>query len=128
MKVAYSPDFERFLPDRYVQGTCPHCAYLDARGDQCDNCGRILDTVDLIDPKYRHEGARYEVEVRDTEHLFYRLSAFQDRLLEWVQAQGHWRPNVRNFTRGYLSEGPAGPGHQPRHRLGNPAADRGLRR
>ena len=105
MKVAYSPDFERFLPDRYVQGTCPHCAYLDARGDQCDNCGRLLDPVDLLDPKYRHEGARYEVEVRDTEHLFYRLSAFQDRLLEWVQAQNHWRPNVRNFTRGYLSEG-----------------------
>ena len=105
MKVAYSSDFQRFLPDRYVQGTCPHCAYPDARGDQCDNCGRILDPIDLIDPAYRHEGERYAVEIRDTRHLFYRLSAFQDQLLDWVRKQDHWRPNVRNFTRGYLQEG-----------------------
>jgi methionyl-tRNA synthetase len=105
MKVAFSPDFQRFLPDRYVQGTCPHCANPDARGDQCDNCGRILDPVDLIDPTYREGDKRYPVEIRDTTHLFYRLSAFQDELLEWVKKQEHWRPNVKNFTRGYLEEG-----------------------
>jgi methionyl-tRNA synthetase len=105
MKVAYSVDFQRFLPDRYVQGTCPHCAHSDARGDQCDNCGRILDPIDLIDPVYRHEGANYPVEIRDTRHLFYKLSAFQDQLLEWVRKQDHWRPSVKHFTRRFLEEG-----------------------
>ena len=105
MKVAYSPDFQRYLPDRYVQGTCPHCQNPDARGDQCDNCGRILDPIDLVDPAYREGGKHYAVEIKDTEHLFYKLSAFEDQLLEWVQKQDHWRPNVKNFTRGYLREG-----------------------
>jgi methionyl-tRNA synthetase len=105
MKVTYSPDFQRFLPDRYVQGTCPHCKNTDARGDQCDNCGRILDPIDLVDPAYRHQGKYYPVEIRDTEHLFYKLSAFNDQLLEWVKTKDYWRPNVKNFTRGYLTEG-----------------------
>jgi methionyl-tRNA synthetase len=105
MKVTYSPDFQRFLPDRYVQGTCPFCQNPDARGDQCDNCGHILDPIDLIEPTYRTEGQRYPVEIRDAEHLFYKLSAFEKPLLEWVQKQDHWRPNVKNFTRGFLTEG-----------------------
>jgi methionyl-tRNA synthetase len=105
MKVTYSEDFQRFLPDRYVQGTCPHCAYPDARGDQCDNCGHLLDPIDLIDPTYRDGSERYPVEIRDTDHLFYRLSKFQEELLAWVSKQDHWRPNVKNFTRGYLTEG-----------------------
>jgi methionyl-tRNA synthetase len=105
MKVAYSPDFQRFLPDRYIQGTCPRCGFPDARGDQCDKCGRILDPVELIEPTYRRGNERYVVEIQDTEHLFFRLSAFQDRLLEWVTPQDHWRANVRNFTRGYLQDG-----------------------
>jgi len=105
MLVSYSPDFDRYLPDRYVEGTCPHCAYDRARGDQCDNCGRTLDPVDLIAPTYTRDGERYSVEVRETEHLFFRLSAFQDQLTEWVSARESWRPNVRNFTLGYLREG-----------------------
>ena len=105
MKVTYSPDFQRFLPDRYVQGTCPFCQNPDARGDQCDNCGHILDPIDLIEPTYRTEGQRYAVEIRDAEHLFYKLSAFEKPLLEWVQKQDHWRANVKNFTRGFLTEG-----------------------
>ncbi|MEX2598854.1 MAG: methionine--tRNA ligase [Dehalococcoidia bacterium] len=105
MKVAYSPDFNRFLPDRLIQGTCPHCAFADARGDQCDNCGRILDPVELVEPAYRRGSERYPVEIRDTEHLFFRLSAFQEQLLKWVTPQEHWRANVRNFTRGYLQDG-----------------------
>ena len=105
MKVAYSPDFRRFLPDRYVEGTCPHCAFPNARGDQCDICGRTLDPVELIDPGYRVGGKTYPVEVRDAQHLFFKLSAFQERLLEWVRPQEHWRLNVRNFTLSYLQEG-----------------------
>ena len=105
MKVAYSPQFQRFLPDRYVQGTCPNCSYPDARGDQCDNCGRILDPVDLINPGYRREGQVYPIEVRDTEQLFLKLSGFQDRLLDWMGDKEYWRPNVRNFTRSFVQEG-----------------------
>ena len=105
MKVAYSPDFQRFLPDRYVRGTCPSCGFEDARGDQCDNCGSILDPVDLGNPVYILDGERHAVEIRDTEHLFLKLSAFRDQLAEWVEAQPHWRSNVRNFTLGFLREG-----------------------
>ncbi len=105
MKVAYSPDHDRFLPDRYVRGVCPYCGFEDARGDQCDNCGAILDPVDLGNPAYYVDGERYPVEIRDTEHQFLRLSAFRDQLAEWVEEQRHWRPNVRNFTLGFLREG-----------------------
>ena len=105
MKVAYSPDFERFLPDRYVQGTCPRCGHPDARGDQCDNCGITLDPVDLIGPVHVRSGVRYPVEVRDAEHLFFRLSAFTEALSDWIEPKDHWRANVRNFTRGILREG-----------------------
>jgi methionyl-tRNA synthetase len=105
MKVAYSPDFGRYLPDRYVEGTCPHCGNAAARGDQCDNCGRTLDPVDLGGPVYRNGDRSYPVEIRDADHLFFKLSAFQEQLLEWVEGQEHWRRNVRNFTRGFLNEG-----------------------
>ena len=105
MKVAYSPDFDRFLPDRYVRGVCPKCQFEDARGDQCDNCGSILDPVDLGKPAYNVDGERYPVEIRDTEHQFLRLSAFGDQLAAWVEEQRHWRLNVRNFTLGFLREG-----------------------
>ena len=105
MKVAYSPDFDRFLPDRYVRGTCPVCGHEDARGDQCENCGSILDSVDLGDPVYVRDGERYPIEVRDTKHLFLKLSAFEAPLREWVETKTHWRPNVRNFTLGFLKKG-----------------------
>ncbi len=105
MKVAYSPNFNRFLPDRYVRGTCPVCAFDDARGDQCDNCGAILDPIDLGNPVCVVDGERYPVEVRDAEHMFLKLSAFREQLAAWIQQQTHWRPNVRNFTLGILRDG-----------------------
>jgi len=105
MKVAYSPSFDRFLPDRYVRGTCPHCEFIDARGDQCDNCGAILDPIDLHDIAYVLDGVRHQVEIRDSNHIFLKLSAFQDQLLSWIEPKEYWRPNVRNFSKGILSEG-----------------------
>ena len=107
MLVAYSPDFDRFLPDRYVNGECPHCAFDRARGDQCDNCGRILDPIELKAPFYQRDGVRHPVEIRDTEHLFFKLSAFEERMREWLSQpdKESWRPNVRNFTLGYLQQG-----------------------
>ena len=93
----------RFLPDRYVEGKCPNCGFDGARGDQCDNCGRPMDPTELTDLRCRLHGDKPEF--RETEHFFLKLSAFEKRLAEWVQAQSHWRPNVRNFTASYLSEG-----------------------
>ena len=101
--LLYSEADRRFLPDRYVEGTCPFCDYEKARGDQCDTCGRPMDPLELKDPRSRLSGATPEV--RESEHYFLRLSALQDSLLEWVQRQTHWRPNVLNFTQGYIKEG-----------------------
>ncbi len=99
----YDPEADRFLPDRYVQGTCPHCGYPEARGDQCDNCGRTLDPVDLIDPVSKISGAR-PVE-RDTEHYFLLLSKLEDRLREWLETRTGWRRHVRNWALGMVNEG-----------------------
>ena len=93
----------RFLADRYVEGTCPHCTFEGARGDQCDNCGRTLDPKDLLRMSCQICGS--EPEFRETEHFFLKLSAFENQLLEWVREQEHWRPNVRNFTIGFLEGG-----------------------
>ncbi len=99
----YDPQAQRFLPDRYVEGTCPHCGYENARGDQCDNCGRTLDPDQLINPRSKLTGATPEM--RDTEHYFFKLSAFQEPLLEWLRARVGWRKHVVNFSVGFVEEG-----------------------
>jgi methionyl-tRNA synthetase len=99
----YCPHCQRFLPDRYIEGTCPYCHFSGARGDQCDGCGKPLNPVELINPYCRLCAATPQF--KDSEHLFFRLSDFRDRLLSWVRQQSHWRPNVLNFTTRYLEEG-----------------------
>ncbi len=103
MALPYCPNCRRFLPDRYVEGTCPYCHWPEARGDQCDECGKPLNPVDLID--LRCGICRGSPEIRDSEHFFLRLSAFSAQLESWVKEQSHWRQNVRNFTLRYLTEG-----------------------
>jgi methionyl-tRNA synthetase len=99
---AFSATTGHTLPDRYIEGTCPHCGYPQARGDQCDNCGRQLDPIDLIEPRSRIDG---EPPVfRKTKHLFLDLPAFAERLHGWIESQTHWRPNVRNFSLRLLEE------------------------
>jgi methionyl-tRNA synthetase len=93
---AISPATGRTLPDRYIEGTCPICGYPEARGDQCDNCGNQLDPVDLIDPRSVVDGSTPEF--RETTNLFLDLPMFRERLVEWIETQTHWRPNVRNFA------------------------------
>jgi len=93
----------RFLPDRYVLGTCPHCGYAGARGDQCDECGKPLNASELLLVRCSLCGS--QPEFRETEHLFLRLSAYERRLADWVAHQNHWRPNVLNFTSRYLADG-----------------------
>ncbi len=103
MLLAYCPACDRFLPDRYVEGVCPHCGSDRARGDQCDRCGRTLDSKDLLEPRCALCGTAPEF--RQSEHFFLKLSAFQEQLLDWVRQQSHWRPNVLNFTQRYLEDG-----------------------
>ena len=99
----YDPQAERFLPDRYVEGTCPHCGYENARGDQCDNCGRTLDPDQLLNPRSRITGATPEM--RDTEHFFFKLSVFQEPLLEWLRGRSGWRKHVLNSSISFIEEG-----------------------
>ena len=99
----FCPRCRRFLPDRYIEGTCPYCQASGARGDQCDACGKPINPVELIDPQCRLCGTAPQF--KDSEHFFLRLSAFEDRLLAWVKQQTHWRKNVFNFTMRYLEEG-----------------------
>ena len=99
----FDEEEERFLPDRYVEGTCPHCGYAHARGDQCDNCGRTLDPIDLIDPKSKMSGSTPIL--RETEHYYWKLSEFQEPLLEWLRSREGWRPHVINFSIGMVEDG-----------------------
>jgi methionyl-tRNA synthetase len=99
---AFSATTGNTLPDRYIEGTCPICGYESARGDQCDNCGNLLDPADLIDPRSTVDG---EPPVfKETKHLFLDLPQFKERLRDWITAQTHWRPNVRNFSLRYVDE------------------------
>ncbi|GBD10596.1 Methionine--tRNA ligase [bacterium HR23] len=100
----YCPTDRRFLPDRYVEGTCPSCGYERARGDQCERCGKPLNPQDLIGMRCRLCGE--PPQIRETRHYFLRLSAFQDYLLAWVRTKEQvWRPNVYNFTLRFLEGG-----------------------
>jgi len=99
----FCPQCQRFLPDRYIEGTCPYCHATGARGDQCDECGKPMNTAELIDPHCRICGATPIF--KDSEHFFLKLSDFQGKLSNWVNMQGQWRPNVYGLTQRYLKEG-----------------------
>jgi len=101
--LPYCPTDERYLPDRYVNGTCPHCGFTQARGDQCDNCSRPLDPVNLIDPLCSLDGT--SPDFREREHHFLKLSAFGDQLSKWYEDKSYWRQNVRNFTTNFVEQG-----------------------
>jgi methionyl-tRNA synthetase len=104
-KQVYSVDDGRFLPDRYVEGTCPTCGFEKARGDQCDNCGRLLDPVDLIDPYSAVSGSR-NIEIRDTNHLYLLQGQMQDRIREWVKSKGaQWPSLAVSIANKWLDEG-----------------------
>ncbi|MCZ7540396.1 MAG: methionine--tRNA ligase [Anaerolineae bacterium] len=104
-RLLYSETERRFLPDRYVEGTCPICGYADARGDQCDNCGSLLDAVDLINPRSKTDGSTPVI--RETEHYFLNLPAFIDELRAYLndplKAQT-WRPNVLRVSQNKVED------------------------
>ncbi|MCK5577180.1 MAG: methionine--tRNA ligase, partial [Dehalococcoidales bacterium] len=94
---------QRYLPDRYIEGVCPYCGYSGARGDQCDQCGQPLTPAELVEP--RCGLCQASPDFKDSEHFFFKLSAFEGQLLEWIKQQNHWRNNVLNFTKSYLVAG-----------------------
>lgn len=100
----YDIDGKMFLPDRYVEGRCPHCNAEEARGDQCDNCGKTYDAIELKDPVSKITGSK-NLEIRETEHFYIDLGKLNDPLLEWISKdKDHWRKHVLNFTRGELGQ------------------------
>lgn len=103
MTMPYCSSCDKYLPDRYVEGTCPHCAYEGARGDQCDECGKLLEPEQLKDPKCKRCAATPKPVIRN--HLFFRLSSFEDKLKDYVKDKDYWRTHVINFTRTWLKNG-----------------------
>ncbi|MGW4563327.1 methionine--tRNA ligase [Streptomyces sp. NPDC004561] len=105
IRQVYSPADGRFLPDRYVEGTCPHCGYDKARGDQCENCTRVLDPTDLINPRSAISGST-DLEVRETKHLFLLQSKLQHEVEAWVSRhEDDWPQLASSIARKWLTEG-----------------------
>jgi methionyl-tRNA synthetase len=104
VQQVYSPSEDRFLPDRYVTGTCPHCGYERARGDQCERCGRLLDPTQLIDPRSTVTGAT-DLEVRETRSVFLLQSRLAGDVRAWIEAQDHWPLLPRSIALKWLDEG-----------------------
>lgn len=108
----YSPLLGRYLPDRFVEGICPHCSAKDARGDQCDTCGTLLDPLDLIQPRINKKilsnaqsvsESDMRLEKRASEHYYFKLSAMKDQLKAWVDSTSDgWRNNARTFAQSFL--------------------------
>ncbi len=100
---AYDATEKKFLPDRYVEGTCPFCSYNEARGDQCDKCSKTLDPEELINPVSKISGK--PAEFKETEHFFLKLSLLQDELTKYLDSRNDWRPHVINWAKSFVREG-----------------------
>ena len=105
MKQIYSVDDKMFLADRYITGTCPHCGYEKARGDQCENCTKVLEPTDLINPRSTVSGST-NLEVRETKHLFLNLPQIEGKLTEWLKTKEAFWPDVAySIAKKWLKEG-----------------------
>lgn len=103
-KQIYSKADGRFLPDRYIEGTCPNCGYEKARGDQCEHCTKQLDPTDLINPHSAISGST-DLEVRETKHLYLRQSALKDKLDAWIDSKTDWPILTTSIAKKWLHEG-----------------------
>jgi len=103
VELPYCKKCERFLPDRFVEGKCPHCGYEEARGDQCDGCGRLLEPTALVKPRCTICGT--EPEIRTVKHWYFDLAAFTDQLLAYIEENEKLPDNARNFSLNLLKEG-----------------------
>ncbi|MEL6806963.1 MAG: methionine--tRNA ligase [Pseudomonadota bacterium] len=103
-KQVYSNTDGRYLPDRYIEGTCPNCGYDKARGDQCENCTKQLEPTDLIDPRSAISGST-DLEVRETKHLYLRQSALKDDLDAWIDSKSDWPLLTTSIAKKWLHDG-----------------------
>ena len=103
VKQLYCGTCGRFLPDRYIEGECPHCHSGNARGDQCESCGRWLEPEQIIHPRCKICSS--PPEMRTTRHWYFKLSQFQEKLASWQESKPAWRSNVREFCAGWFKEG-----------------------
>ncbi|CAG8437167.1 10663_t:CDS:2 [Ambispora gerdemannii] len=106
MTQLYCEQHERFLADRFVEGTCPKCGYLDARGDQCDSCGQLLNAIELVNPRCKLDGSTPIT--KESKHMFLDLSNLQEATETWVQkasVEGKWTANGISITQSWLKEG-----------------------
>ena len=103
-KQVYSNADGRFLPDRYIEGTCPNCGYDKARGDQCENCTKQLDPTDLLEPRSAISGSK-DLEVRETKHLFLRQSTMRDQLDAWINSKTDWPILTTSIAKKWLHDG-----------------------
>ncbi|MBJ3762127.1 methionine--tRNA ligase [Maribius pontilimi] len=94
----------RFLPDRYIEGTCPNCGYERARGDQCENCTKQLDPTDLIDPRSAISGST-DLEERETKHLYLKQSQMRDQLRDWINSKTDWPVLTTSIAKKWLDDG-----------------------
>jgi len=104
IKQVYSIDDDRFLPDRYIVGTCPKCGYNAARGDQCENCTSVLDPTDLIEPRSAISGST-KLEVRESNHLYLCTSKMADRVRAWLDTKKNWSKLATSIGYKWLDEG-----------------------
>ena len=102
-KQFYCEYDKRYLADRYVEGICPHCGAKGARGDQCDNCGKLIDAITLIEPKCKLCG--HTPVIKETKHWYLQLQKFEDKLIKWIDSKDYWKENVKNFISSWLKEG-----------------------
>ena len=103
-RQVYSIDDARFLPDRYVEGTCPNCGYERARGDQCENCTKQLNPTDLLEPRSAISGST-RLEVRETKHLHLRQSQLRGELSDWIDSKTDWPLLTTSIARKWLDDG-----------------------
>jgi len=103
-KMIYSIDDGRFLPDRYIEGTCPNCGFESARGDQCDNCTKQLDPTDLINPRSTISGST-NLEERETKHLYLMQRALKDKLEAWIDSNTDWPVLTTSIAKKWLNDG-----------------------
>ncbi len=103
LSLFFCENDKRFLPDRYVEGTCAKCGYEHANGDQCEKCTAVIDVKQLHDPKCRICGK--QPIIRESDHLFFKLDMLSDKLESWIRSNSHWRSQVSNLALGWLKEG-----------------------
>ncbi len=103
-KMIFSIDDNRFLPDRYIEGTCPNCGFTSARGDQCDNCTKQLDPTDLIDPHSTISGSK-NLEQRETKHLYLMQRSLRDKLESWIDSKTDWPILTTSIAKKWLNDG-----------------------